>query len=186
MFGAAWKRRWCSVITRNSKRQYWWVKWGSSHEKTGRPGVHPAAVAIGTHFTCFTGTEVEILTLYWYWRKNKKYWRKPAAVAPVAKGESLTMFRYSVYSLYRYKSTNTDSEARHSQARRAQYTQREPNLLLLLYLIYYWHAAPTGTHNQSVRNKRKARLDEARGNGKGTRFTCFTGTTVQILTLRAA
>jgi hypothetical protein len=46
---------------------------------------------LGTHFTCFTSTKVQILT-----------------ERDVIEGINSQLFRYSFYGLHEYKSTNTD------------------------------------------------------------------------------
>jgi len=122
----------------------------------------------GTHFTCFTGTKVQILSLV---ALQMKAWCRL----------SLTCCRF-FYLFYWYKRTNTDA----SGASNEGVVSSVANLLSILVSMAQ-EAKPVLSLLALLVQKcwYKSAVDScvngARGEA-GTQVTCFTGTKVQILT----
>ncbi len=147
----------------------------------------------GTHFTCFTGTKVQILSLvalqkawcrlsrtcfFWYKRTN----------ADAGGAEMKTWCRLSrtccrfFYLFYWYKRTNTDASGASNEGVVSSVAnllsilvsmaqEAKPVLSLLAFLVQKcWYKSAVDSCVNGARGK------------AGTQFTCFTGTKVQILT----
>jgi hypothetical protein len=85
--------------------------------------------------------------------------------------------RYSFYSLYWYKSTNTDVLLR-------SYRSKEPLLKVEPFGADELRAIMVQRRRREIERQRKE-LARRAAQQAGTQFTCFTGTNVQTLTLRA-
>ena len=83
----------------------------------------------------------------------------------------------SFYLLYWYKSTNTDAEGTRAWQQSALYS---------IYLLYSYKSANTDAEGgawQNIEFNFKFLVDASMA--AGTQFSCFTSTTVQIVTLKA-
>ncbi len=123
----------------------------------------PAATPrFGTHFTCFTGTKVQILTRVWEDAATPRF------------GTHFPCFTGTKVQ------TNTDAkgDARLLLSSLRPHTPEEA--------LEYGMSA--GTHFTCFTSTKvpilalRKRLNTARGAAAGTQFTCFTSTKVQILT----
>ena len=136
---------------------------------------------LGTHFTCFTSTNVQMLA------QNALLARHftPQCRGALSVCHMYVYARYSLYLLYQYRSANTDTWG----ASFAQVLNVEEHFLTCTQCTCFTGTkglallTTNGLASLQPLDVEEHFLKVARA--KGTHFTCFTGTKVQILTQQA-